>query len=534
MRRGFRTICIVTAAATMLAAAGCAGKDENQASTGSLGDTYPMSGNATVTYWMQLNSALLTTETEMTNTPFAKGLQEATGINIQYIHPSPGQVDESFNIMLASGSLPDIIEWNWYRLPGGPQKAIDNGYIISLNDVMDKYAPNLKKYLSNNPEIDKMVKTDKKDYYVFPFLRGDDLLLTYSGPAVRKDWLEDLQLPVPETIDDWTAMLRAFKAQKNAEAALTYEMESLNSSAPNSSECFIGAYGIKGGFYAENGEVKFGPVQPAYKDYLALMNLWYSEGLLDTNIADITSKILDTNMLSGRSGAMVMSGGRMGKYLSAKPEKDPKFDLLGVKYPVLHKGERAMFGQSDFNYALGSSAAISTGCKNVEAAARLLDYGYSEEGMMYYNFGKEGETYNMKDGYPTYTDEIVNNPDGLAMTNALARYVRAGYAGPFVQKKEYIEQYYSTEQQRSALNQWRDNDATKYVLPLVTYNPEDSAKMANVMNEINTYVDEYRLKFIMGVETLDNFDKFVNQIYQLGLEDVLAIQKKAVDNYNNR
>ena len=43
-----------------------------------------------------------------------------------------------------------------------------------------------------------------------------------SGPIIRADWLEELGLEVPQTIDDWTNVLTAFKEQKGAQAPLTF------------------------------------------------------------------------------------------------------------------------------------------------------------------------------------------------------------------------------------------------------------------------------------------------------------------------
>lgn len=125
--------------------------------------------------------------------------------------------------MLASGELPDIIEYNWYSFPGGPEKAIQDGYILELGEVFEKYAANLTRYLKENPEIDKQVKTDEGHYYVFPFIRGDEILLVSSGPIIRKDWLDDLGLDIPETMEEWYIALKRFKEEKGATAPLTYE-----------------------------------------------------------------------------------------------------------------------------------------------------------------------------------------------------------------------------------------------------------------------------------------------------------------------
>ena len=72
--------------------------------------------------------------------------------------------------------------------------------------------------------------------------------------------------------------------------------------------------------------------------------------------------------------------------------------------------------------------------KNVKAAVWLLDWLYSEEGQICYNFGIEGESYEMKDGKPVYTDLIMNNPDGMSVAQALAAYTRASTSAPYPER----------------------------------------------------------------------------------------------------
>ncbi len=141
-------------------------------------------------------------------------------------------------MMLASGEYPDIMEIDFYNHPGGPNKAISDGYIIALNDYM-QYAPNLVKYLEEHPEVDKMCKTDDGTYYAFPFIRGDKSLIVFSGLMLIKDWLDDLGLEVPTTIDEWHTVLTAFKNEKGAEAPLSFLVDSLKSSA-----AFAGAFDV--------------------------------------------------------------------------------------------------------------------------------------------------------------------------------------------------------------------------------------------------------------------------------------------------
>ena len=157
-----------------------------------------------------------------------------------------------------------MISWSWYNFGNGIEHTIENGFVTRLNDLIDAYSPSLKSYLQQNPEIDSMVKTKAGDYYVYPFLREDERLTVYSGPMVRRDWLNRMGLAVPETIDDWTSALRSFK-ETGVEIPFNGEINALV-------RAFGPAYGIKMGFFMEGGQVKYGYTQPEYKEFLAKMN----------------------------------------------------------------------------------------------------------------------------------------------------------------------------------------------------------------------------------------------------------------------
>ena len=81
---------------------------------------------------------------------------QETGVNIEFMHPPTGQIKEQFSLILADGSLPDMMEYSWVQdYPGGPEKAIKDGVILPLNDVFEQYCPNITAYLKEHPEVDK-------------------------------------------------------------------------------------------------------------------------------------------------------------------------------------------------------------------------------------------------------------------------------------------------------------------------------------------------------------------------------------------
>lgn len=497
--------------------------------------TYPIKTDKTLTYWGELTGNLTGVKTSHNDVPFFQDWQKKTGVPLKFTAPPTGQTKEALNVMLASGDLPDMIEYNFLSdFPGGPEKAIKDGYILKLNDLIDQYAPNLKKYLKEHPEIDKMVKTDNGSYYAFPFIRGDEYLQVFQGPIIRKDWLDELGLPVPETIDEWTTTLKAFKDKKGAAAPLSFisKPRFFNESYNGA---FLGAFGINRGFYLENGDIKFGPAEKGFKEYLSLFNSWYKDGLLDKNIATVDTKALDGSFASGGTGASIgNAGGGIGKWQPLVQGKDPKAQLVAAPYPVLKKGDLPKFGQKDRPYSSGGIVAITSKAKDPELATRLLDYGYSEEGRMFFNFGTEGVSYKMESGYPKYTDLLMKNPDKLAPAQAMSMYVRGSYNGPFIQDKRYAEQFFTMPTQREAVDIWKKTDADKYSLPPLTPTPEESSEYAKIMNDINTLVDEMTLKIILGNEPVSQYESYIAKMKSLNLDRAIAIQKAALERYNKR
>ena len=476
-----------------------------------------------ITYWSLLDGNTSQTAVTMSETEFAKKLMEEVGCVIEYEHPAAGQGMEKFTLMTASDDLPDIIEFDWTHLyPGGKEKALEDGIIQEID--IKKDAPNLAAFLESRHDIDRLVTTSDGKYAGFPFIRGDAYLQTYVGPVLRQDWLADLNLEAPETIDDWTEALRAFKESKNAAAPLSTTIGELNNYG-----VFSGAYGTYYDLYLKNGKVTYGPLDDSYKDYLALLNSWYKEGLLDAEFATADGSIVQSNVLNSVCGATVGScGGGMGKWLTAAP--DDKFDLVGAKYPVLNEGETAMLSQYE-QPVNGVMAAISRDCDNYELCAKLLDFGYSEAGHMLFNFGIEGESYEMIDGYPTYTEALTNNSEGLSMAASMARYCRSHSSGAFVQDRRYMEQYSQRPQQKAALDKWLQTDAKNNVMPPLELTQTQEVEMSSVEESLSSYRDQMQMKFITGELPLSKFDEFRKGLKERGAEKYVKYHQEAYDRF---
>ena len=379
-----------------------------------------------------------------------------------------------------------------------------------------------------------MVKTDEGHYYAFPFIRGEAGLCYTVGGFIRQDWLDELGLEVPTTIDEWHTVLTAFKEEKGAEAPLCFDWTNFKKSNPIAFAYGVGTANNSNFFLDENGEVQFYASQDNYKAYLQTLNQWYNEGLIDRDLATLNGDQVTSKMTTDKAGASVgWAASRMQVMITTAQTSNPDYSLVPTPTPTLNAGETPVYGFME-NQFPDVGAAITTSCENVELAARFLDYGYSEEGHDMFNFGIEGVSYNWDGDHAVYTEEVTNNPDGWPLAQALGKYIRANYNGPFVQDINYLEEYLQVDTVKECPTVWAVDTAAEHTMPNVTPTQEESDELATIQNELNTYVDEMTLKFIFGTESFDNWDSYIQTLNDLGLERALEIERGALERYDAR
>lgn len=487
---------------------------------------YPIKTDVTITYWMHMNPNASSQFSNLSETVFAQELRKRTGIKIEFLHPADW---DQFNLIMAAGDMPDIMEYRWENAyPGGVPKAIADGKALPLNDLMEKgYVKNYVSFLKENPEIAKMIQSSDGQYAGFPYLFMPQEV--GYGTIARKDWLDKLGMAVPETIDEWHAMLKAFKEKMGATAPYSYV---LTMDEP----LLAGAFDTGGDFYVKDGKIMYGPADPGFKQGLEVWHQWYMEGLVDKDLATISRELTESKMTTGEAGVTFSYTTMFPNMEKAGALKDPAYKLVPLPYPVLEKGQKPRFDSSysapPYNKRV-TIAMITTDCKNPEAAARLLDYAYSEEGNMLYNYGVEGESYVVNsDGSIAYTDKIHNDTEGRSFSQMRAIYSRSYSDGPYAHdlRRSFAENILPVQKQ--SIETWSNNSAFDFRLPMLRHTEEENQELGNIMTEIKTYKDEMHLKFMLGDESLDNFDRYVAEMKSMGLDRVIEIMQKALDTYN--
>lgn len=453
-----------------------------------------------------------------------KNIEEACNVELEFLDSSGGK--DALSLLAGTDDLPDIIiDYDW-TFPGGVQKMLSEGSIIALNDLMDNGSmPNYKAYLETDEEVDKLIRNDEGLYAWAPMIRRPDSPLVFNGNMIRQDWLDDLGLSMPETVQEMEDVLVAFRDEKGCDSAFSFIYGDYH--------IMVNSFGVSEGMYVdENNKIHFGAIEDEYLEFLTLFNNWMNMGILDPDGFTQDADAFFAKIASGRAGLVWgYTRGTLGRIQTMQAENS-EMNYQPVPNPVLNAGEAFPVDQS--SYRVNSiGGAISATCSNPEAAARVLDYNFGEEGNMSANYGKEGVTYEMVDGKPQFTEFVLNNPDGLSIEKALS--IHAGCNNkPFLVEKDYMLGGYAYEVQKKSLEVWETPNARVKNLPPSSMTEEEVSEYNSIMTDIQTYVDEFKLKFILGTESLDNFPSFVENIRNMNIDRAIEIRQAEYDRYLER
>ena len=490
------------------------------------GVTYPIDTDVTLTIALVPDSKVTNVYANYGDAPFYKELQERTGIKLEFQQVAD---EQALELMLLSGEMPDMIWGTTGMFPGGAQVCVEDGIILPLNDYLDEYMPDFKATLENSKEYEAIVTTAAGNVWG-AFHAGETYAqLQIGGLMIRQDWLEDLGLEMPRTADQFYEMLVAFKEQKGAEVPFSTTLANLKN--------HVLLYGIPGAFglprstwYQIDGEVHYGYAEEEIKDVFAFLHKLYDEKLLDPEFATLDKATEKSNILTGRSGCLYLLTGSTNSYRDS--QEDPNYWLSGVTPLVQNEGDRTISGIGN-GLAKAGAYVITSNCENPEIAAMLLNYGYTEEGELFYNFGTQGETWEYDDqNQPTFTDMVMNNPDGLSYADAVASMAHGNYSGPFVQLERYYQQALSVDDHRvMAWEKFAETDWEKYsITSSVSIPVEYQDEYSKISSEVGTVISEMIVAYITGAKSLDNFEtEYMDVLKSLKIDRMIEIYQIAYD-----
>lgn len=244
------------------------------------------------------------------------------------------------SMAISSGDLPDIMAVTHEELVA----LVENDLVEDLTEAYNNCASDLMKEIYDSYEgraLD-MATFDGK-LYAMPTTNIS------GGPEflwLRKDWMDQLGLEEPETLEDIEAIVTAFVEQDpgNNGAGKTVGIPLCTTESNFLYGNYSSAYKMNNvftmfGAYPEqwirtaDGSVGYGSVQPEMKEGLTVLADWYAKGLIDKEFstrkyAEVTSLITD-----GRCGS-VFAGWWLPYDLGGCYELNPEAEWVSYLLPA--------------------------------------------------------------------------------------------------------------------------------------------------------------------------------------------------------
>lgn len=465
--------------------------------------------------------------TEWNELEIFKRLSELTNIEFEFDLSEASTFTEKKNLALAGGEYPDLILRGIEKADEetyGPQ-----GVFIDLKPLIEKYAPNIQKLLDEDPVVRASITAMDGAIYGLPYYfktaTGNPHLAFYDSK-----WLENVGMEEPTTTDEFYEMLKAFK-EKDANGngdpddEIPYSCVGFNAFDLFILPAFTGLTGGMG-FDIKGDEAVYIPALPEYKDYLMYCHKLYSEGLIDPEFLTQTSQQWQAKVKSGICGV----------YNASPTILSPETTSLQVSLaPLTSPTNDERVARAPFNLYTGR-AVITKECEYPEAVIRLLDMfyatpenavegfcgqtvflGYENEHWRYIDDTKE--KYEFIDPIKSFAD--INKSVSVNMElPGILNFMAMPANNPLMEMKVKGV----TEKQMPYIKEGFPINAR--------YTQEESELASLVENDLYNYVSQMSAKFIVGDESFDNYDKFLEELQTMRLDEILQIKNDVYARWN--
>lgn len=361
-----------------------------------------------------------------------KEITAKTGVSLD-IRFSAGDDNQDIALIASSGDYPDLIS------PSGQGATlVDAGAMLDLTDLIDKYAPNIKRVAGENLSHMRWSKDDHSIYFIptlFTISSPDAEGVTdATGPFMLQHALvKELGYPTIRTLQDFENAIKTYydkhpeiDGQKTIPLSLNADDWNIIFTVTN--PAFFATGGSDDGEYTVDPETKEATLhykRPVEKEYFRWLNHMNDVGLLDPE-----SFVQKTDQWK----AKIASGRVLGMIGATWQFNDAKRTLI-----TEGKAERT-FGLYDVNlspdmkttinqlpaFSGGWGMGITTDCKDPVRAIKFLDFLASDEGQVLINWGVEGKQYVMENGKRVIPQDVldqkVNNANAFLKETGIGSY----------------------------------------------------------------------------------------------------------------
>ena len=487
---------------------------------------------------------------ENTLTPW---IQEKTNVKINFEEIPDTEWDTKVNLLIASDELPDAFIYGGFSAAELADYG-SQGVFLALNDIIEEHGHYVKQVFDQQEALPGAYTALDGNIYTLPDI-NECYHCFYSMRAwINQQWLTNLGLKYPNTVDEFVNVLRAFKEQDangngdpNDEIPFSGNATSWNSTIyPFLLNSFL-HYDTSNLSVKEDGTVIFTPIQPEFKEGLQWIASLIDEGLIEKEALTQTEEQLKTKgsnldiaLLGGFTSATWWSGvgsdngegSRCREYSGLSPLEGPN----GVRI--------SPWAGTGFN--MGNSV-ITTACEDPVPLFKMLDYMLSDEATLRSQIGELGVDYNEPDegapginGKPALYAKIPTSNTTGGTTGD-----EANTAMPNVFPSNRTSDFRLGEQAdySDPETQWQQeprlyNESATYFAPYadehmmypgaVNLTAEESEKINFMKTQINDYVKENIVLFLAGEKSFDtDWDSFIAEFDNLNLNEYMELRQMA-------
>lgn len=445
-------------------------------------------------------------------------MEEATNAKLNISAIPSTDVDTKLPLMMAGDGLPDLLH-TWAK------DQVDNyalsGAYISLTDNADKL-PNFTKYWDGIPEEEKnelfaqRTSGDGKVYSTPTY--GTHTVNQMRSWMYRKDIFEKHGLKVPTTTDELYEVAKELKKLYPDSYPLCFRdgLLKLLEWGPS----WTPDYSYETYYDYEENKWKLGAQEDITKEIINFFLKLSKEGLVSPDFTSMPTKSWEELMSTDRGFITLDYVVRIDFFNLANRAENPEYTLAFMAPPkpaVENGGQRLMKSNLDFyGYSI-----CNTGDKTrMDNAFKFVDWMYTPEAIEFLSWGKEGETYQVNDEgrrqFLTTGDETAQSKYGIGTYGTYA-----------VKTTEANEAIYTQEQIEAC------HELMPYLMPnsnpnmWMPFSEDEQKELGNLENDINEYIKEQLEKFLLGQQSLSEWDVFQQGLKEMGAERLLEIYATA-------
>lgn len=467
---------------------------------------------------------------------FFEMLESKTNVLIDWnMSPENGWTEKK-SLLFASNMLPDAFYGQGILTDVDIIKYGAEGLLLPLNDLIDEYAPNLKAIFDEKPNYRKQMTAPDGNIYSLPTINELNPS-THDHLFINKKWLDNLGLEIPNTVQEFEAVLQAFKdndangnGNPNDEIPFSFRMSSNDPfNRQQGIQSFFGTFGqlddILHFIVDDNGKVVYTPTTEPYKDAIEWFHSLYSKGLIDrevfTHNANVyVAKIQDPSDIVG----MFLGWSRNATAAANK-------DNYVVMAPLVNVNGERIWRRVDAKLLSKGSFAITTKAKNPEALVRWMDQSYEPVTSLEICQGLIGRALEeTSDG----RFQQMKLPQGMVLDTVIHDY-SPGNDGTFALMNPTIERL----NLNANLIERRDLDAfyeefnvpAENMYPNVFFSKDEVEMIAELQTDINSYVLQKYATWIVEGGIEKEWSSFQKKLKDMRVDEYIKLYTKAYERY---